>query len=399
MLGTSFNKHFRSSTFTRSLCSAVNSSSNYDNLVLVEERASSRTVILNRPHVLNALNTPMGILLNKLYESWERDPTVDFVVIKGNGRAFCSGGDVVKLYQLQNEGRVEECKECFRTLYSFMYHLATYLKPNVAILDGITMGGGAGISVHGSYRVATENTVFCVPEVLIGFHPDAGASYYLSRLPGYLGEYLALTADMLVGEEMFACGLATHYSPSRKLQAIEKQLSTLAAKDFSVMETFLARFNDPRSPNSSSVLHRMEMINKCFGHDTVEEIINVLEGEAARSKDKWCISTLKKLRSAPPLSLKVALRSIRKGRFQTLEQCFAREYRMSLQAITKQISNDFSEGVRARLVDKCFSPKWDPSSLEKVSEDMVDAYFSPINAYEPELDLSVVNFPEASQAC
>ncbi|XVF51762.1 hypothetical protein PTKIN_Ptkin04bG0210600 [Pterospermum kingtungense] len=364
MLGTSFNKHFRSSTFTRSLCSAVNSSSNYDNLVLVEERASSRTVILNRPHVLNALNTPMGILLNKLYESWERDPTVDFVVIKGNGRAFCSGGDVVKLYQLLNEGRVEECKECFRTLYSFMYHLATYLKPNVAILDGITMGGGAGISVHGSYRVATENTVFCVPEVLIGFHPDAGASYYLSRLPGYLGEYLALTADMLVGEEMFACGLATHYSPSR-LQAIEKQLSTFAAKDFSVMETFLARFNDPKCPNSSSVLHRMEMINKCFSHDTVEEIINALEGEAARSKDKWCISTLKKLRSAPPLSLKVALRS----------------------------------GVRARLVDKCFSPKWDPSSLEKVSEDMVDAYFSPINAYEPELDLSVVNFPEASQAC
>ncbi|XWS49118.1 hypothetical protein CRYUN_Cryun13aG0136300 [Craigia yunnanensis] len=339
-----------------------------------------------------------GILLYKLYESWERDPNVDFVVIKGNGRAFCSGGDVVKLYQLLNEGRVEECKECFSTFYSFMYLLGTYLKPHVSILDGITMGGGAGISVHGSYRVATDKTVFGIPEVLIGFHPDAGASYYLSRLPGYLGEYLALTCDTLTGEEMFACGLATHYSLSTKLQVIETQLSTLATKEFSVMETFLARYNDPRCPNSSSVLHRMEMLNKCFGHGTVEEIINALEAEAARSKDKWCISTLKKLRSAPPLSLKVSLRSIREGRFQTLEQCLAREYQMTVQAITRQISNDFSEGVRARLVDKCFAPKWNPSCLEKVSEDMVDAYFSPLNAYEPELELSM-NFREANLTC
>ncbi|KAK6251110.1 hypothetical protein SCA6_005115 [Theobroma cacao] len=380
-----FNKHRRFASFTRSLCS-LNSSSHYDNLILIEEKGSSRTVILNRPHVLNALTTPMGIFLHKLYKSWERDPTVDLVVIKGNGRAFCSGGDVVQLCQLINEGRVEECKECFRTFYSFVYLLGTYLKPHVAILDGITMGGGAGISVHGSYRVATDKTVFGVPEVLIGFHPDAGASYYLSRLPGYLGEYLALTGDTLTGEEMFACGLATHYSLSTKLPVIETQLSTSARKDFSVVETFLARYSHPRSPNSSSVLHRMEMLNKCFGHGTVEEIIAALEVEAARSKDKWCISTMKKLRAAPPLSLKVSLRSIREGRFQTLEQCLAREYQMTLQAITRQISNDFSEGVRARLVDKCFAPKWDPSCMEKVSEDMVDAYFSALSAYEPELE-------------
>ncbi|KAK6262880.1 hypothetical protein QUC31_008696 [Theobroma cacao] len=385
ILSAFFNKHRRFASFTRSLCS-FNSSSHYDNLILIEEKGSSRTVILNRPHVLNALTTPMGIFLNKLYKSWERDPTVDLVVIKGNGRAFCSGGDVVQLYQLINEGRVEECKECFRTFYSFVYLLGTYLKPQVAILDGITMGGGAGISVHGSYRVATDKTVFGVPEVLIGFHPDAGASYYLSRLPGYLGEYLALTGDTLTGEEMFACGLATHYSLSTKLPVIETQLSTSARKDFSVVETFLARYSHPRSPNSSSVLHRMEMLNKCFGHGTVEEIIAALEVEAARSKDKWCISTMKKLRAAPPLSLKVSLRSIREGRFQTLEQCLAREYQMTLQAITRQISNDFSEGVRARLVDKCFAPKWDPSCMEKVSEDMVDAYFSALSAYEPELE-------------
>ncbi|KDO61408.1 hypothetical protein CISIN_1g0419862mg, partial [Citrus sinensis] len=182
--------------------------------VLVEERANSRTVILNRPHVLNALNTSMVALLTKQYESWENNSGVDFVVIKGNGRSFCAGGDVVGAYRMLKEGRVEECKELFRTLYSFVYLVATYSKPHVAIMDGITMGGGAGIAVHASYRLATEKTVFAMPEVLIGFHPDVGSSYYLSRLPGHLGEYLGLTGATLSGEEMLFCGLATHYSLS-----------------------------------------------------------------------------------------------------------------------------------------------------------------------------------------
>ncbi|OMO52467.1 hypothetical protein COLO4_37154 [Corchorus olitorius] len=194
---------------------------------------------------------------------------------------------------------------------------------------------------------------------------------------------------------MFACGLATHYSPSTKLPIIETQLSSLATKDWSVVESFLAKYStDPKCPKSTSVLHRFEVLNKCFGHDTVEEIMEALEAESARSEDKWCVSTLKKLRAAPPLSLKVSLRSIREGRLQTLEECLHREYQMTVQAITRQISNDFSEGVRTRLVDKGSVPKWNPCCLEKVSEDMVDAYFSPLNAYEPELDL-FANFPEA----
>ncbi|KAJ6963145.1 3-hydroxyisobutyryl-CoA hydrolase-like protein 1 [Populus alba x Populus x berolinensis] len=189
------------------------------NQVLVERGTNSRVVILNRPHVLNALTSPMGHRLTKLYESWANDPLVDFIVLKGNGRAFCAGGDVVRLYRLINEGKIEECKDCFRTFYSFVFLLSTYLKPHVAILDGITMGGGAGISVHGSFRIATDKT---------------------------------------------------------SVPLIEEQLGKLAAKDFSVMETFLTRFGQTANPSERSVLHRMNTLNKCFGHATVEEIVDSL---------------------------------------------------------------------------------------------------------------------------
>uniref|UniRef100_A0A5B7BA93 3-hydroxyisobutyryl-CoA hydrolase n=1 Tax=Davidia involucrata TaxID=16924 RepID=A0A5B7BA93_DAVIN len=358
-----------------------------DNVVLVEGKASSRTAILNRPSVLNALNTTMGARLQKLYKCWEDNPDIGFVALKGSGRAFCAGGDIVSLYHLINEGNLEDCKEFFRTLYNFIYLLGTYLKPHVAILNGITMGGGAGVSIPGTFRVATDKTVFATPETLIGFHPDAGASFYLSHLPGYLGEYLALTGDKLNGVELIGCGLATHYSLSAKLPLIEEQLGKLVTDDLSVVETSLEKFGDLVYLDRTSVLHRIETLDKCFGHGTVEEIIDALESEAARTHDTWCISTLKKLKDASPLSLKVSLRSIREGRFQTLDQCLVREYRMSLQGISRQISEDFCEGIRARVVEKDFAPKWNPPSLEQVSKDMVDQYFSSLSEHEPKLEL------------
>ncbi|CAA0838316.1 3-hydroxyisobutyryl-CoA hydrolase-like protein 2-mitochondrial [Striga hermonthica] len=169
--------------------------------------------ILNRPSALNAITASMAARLNRLYESWEENSTIGFVMMKGGGEwPFCSGTDVVALYRMLNEGKTEECKALFQSLYKFVYVMGTYLKPHVAIMDGIVMGGGAGISLPGMFRVVSDRTVFSTPEVQIGFHPDAGASYYLSRLPGYLGEYLALTGEKLNGVEMMACGLATHYS-------------------------------------------------------------------------------------------------------------------------------------------------------------------------------------------
>ncbi|PNY03500.1 3-hydroxyisobutyryl-CoA hydrolase-like protein mitochondrial-like [Trifolium pratense] len=206
-------------------------------------------------------------------------------------------------------------------------------------------------------------------------------------LLSYAGEYLALTGEKLNGVEMVACGLATHYSLLARLPLIEEQLGNLVTDDPSVIEATLEQYGDLVHPDSSSVLQRLEIVDKCFCHDTVEEIVDAVEVAASETKDAWCISTLNRLKEASPLSLKVSLRSIREGRFQTLDQCLLREYRMTLQAISKQISGDFCEGVRARVVDKDMAPKWDPPTLEKVSQDMVDQYFLPLTEFEPDLEL------------
>ncbi|OMO61578.1 Crotonase superfamily [Corchorus capsularis] len=355
--------------------------------VLVEGKAKSRAAILNRPSALNALTEPMVARLKRLYESWEENSDIGFVLMKGSGRAFCSGIDAVTLYNLVNGGKVEECKRFFDTLYKFVYLQGTFLKPHVAILDGITMGCGGGISLPGMFRVVTDKTVFAHPETQLGFHPDAGASYYLSRLPGYLGEYLALTGEKLNGVEMIACGLATHYCLHARLTLIEERLGNLMSDDPKVIESSLAQYGDLVYPDRSSILHRFATIDKCFSHDTIEEIIDSLENEAAGAYDDWCKTVLRKMKEASPLSLKITLKSIREGRFQPLDQCLTREYRMSLAGISKRVSNDFSEGIRARLVDKDFAPKWDPPSLQEVSKDMVEYYFSPLGELEPELVL------------
>ncbi|CAA0838332.1 3-hydroxyisobutyryl-CoA hydrolase-like protein 2-mitochondrial [Striga hermonthica] len=358
--------------------------------VLVQGRANSRMAILNRPSALNAITASMAARLNRLYESWEENSTIGFVMMKGGGeRPFCSGTDVVALYRLFNEGKTEECKALFQSLYKFVYVMGTYLKPHLAIMDGIVMGGGAGISLPGMFRVVSDRTVFSTPEVQIGFHPDAGASYYLSRLPGYLGEYLALTGEKLNGVEMMACGLATHYSLKEKLPWIEERLGNLITDDRSVIESSLAQYGCLEYPDSRSVLHEIETIDSFFCYDTVEEIVEALENQASEPGNKWHTTVLNKIKEASPLSLKVTLQSVREGRFQTLDQCLTREYRTSLRFISKHISNDFTEGVRARLVDKDFAPKWGPPKLEDVTDDMVDSFFLPLGELELELNLPV----------
>ncbi|PQQ21026.1 3-hydroxyisobutyryl-CoA hydrolase-like protein 2 mitochondrial [Prunus yedoensis var. nudiflora] len=168
---------------------------------------------------------------------------------------------------------------------------------------------------------------------------------------------------------------------------VEERLGKLATDEPSVIETSLAQYGDLVYLNKRSILSKLEVVDRCFSHDTIEEIIDALEKEAADSYDEWCTTALKKLKEASPLSLIVSLRSIREGRFQSLDQCLAREYRISLNAISRRVSSDFFEGVRARLVDKDFAPKWDPPSLKEVSKDMVDCNFSPLSEFEPELEL------------
>ncbi|KAL3645870.1 hypothetical protein CASFOL_011050 [Castilleja foliolosa] len=361
-----------------------------EEMVPVEGKAVSRMAILNRPSALNAINDSMVTRLSKLYKAWEETSDVAFVMMKGGGqRPFCSGTDVVELYRLLNEGNTEQCKTFFQNLYKFVYVIGTYLKPHVGIMDGIVMGGGAGISLPGMFRIVTDRTVFSTPEVKIGFHPDAGASYYLSRLPGYLGECLALTGIQLSGPGMVAYGLATHYTLKERLPLVEERLGNLITDDPSFIDNCLVQYCNLEYPDQRSSHNELETINSIFNNDTVEDIVEALETEAIRTGNEWCTTVLNKIKEGSPLSLKVTLESIRRGRFQTLDQCLAREYRTSLKFISKDFSNDFLEGVRARLVDKDFTPKWSPHKLEDVTDDMVASFFAPLDKLEQELNLPV----------
>ncbi|KAK9750466.1 hypothetical protein RND81_02G199200 [Saponaria officinalis] len=355
--------------------------------VLVKTIGKCKVAILNRPQALNAIDNTVVVPLFRLYRSWETDPNVGIVIIKGNNQAFSAGGDVVKIYHKLIAGKLDECKNIFRVTYTLIHLTSCFCKPNVAIWNGLTVGSGSGISALSKFRVATDKTIFSLPETQIGLHPDSGASYYLPRLPGFLGEYVALTGDRLNGSELVVCGLATHYIHAKKIPLIEEKLAQLESNDLSAIRRLLDNYSEATQLHTKSILNRMAMINECFGCDSVEGIIAALEKISSGADEAWCKSVLKKLKTASPLCLKVALKSIRLGRSQTIEQCLVREYWMTVQAFHGVVSRDFYEGVRSRLVDKTFAPKWDPPSLNQVSEERVNQYFAPLSPTEPPLQL------------
>lgn len=254
--------------------------------------------------------------------------------------------------------------------------MATYSKPQVSFLNGIVMGGGAGASIHGRFRIATENSVFAMPETALGLFPDVGASYYLSRLPGFFGEYVGLTGARLDGAEMLACGLATHFVPSKKLSLLEEALCKVDSADATIISSIINHFSQYPSLKANSAYNRLDIIDKCFSRKTVEEIISVLESKAGEHKDEWITSTVQTLKKASPTSLKISLRSIREGRLEGVGDCLVREYRMVCCVMKGEVSKDFFEGCRALLLDKDKNPKWQPSRLELVTDEMVDQHFS-----------------------
>ncbi|KAF3650567.1 putative E3 ubiquitin-protein ligase PUB23-like [Capsicum annuum] len=232
--------------------------------------------------------------------------------------------------------------------------ISTYSKPQVSILNGIVMGGGLGLSVHGRFRVATEKSVCAIREAALGAFPDVGASYFYSRLPGFFGEYAGLTGARLDGAEMIACGLATHFVHSERLPFLEQTLAKVNKGDPDVISSIISLFSNIPKLKAESSYHkrvhsisllRMKIIDRCFSRRTIEEIISSLENEALNSKDDWISSTLQSLKKASPTSLKVSLRS----------------------------------GCRAILIDKDRNPKWEPSRLELIGDDDVELYFSKID--------------------
>ncbi|XP_073389562.1 3-hydroxyisobutyryl-CoA hydrolase 1 isoform X2 [Physcomitrium patens] len=356
--------------------------------VLVEESFAAKAAILNRPRKLNSLNENMIDRLLELYMKWEKDERVRMVIIAGAGRGFCAGGDVAVVYLLGKSGDKDRGNTFFGKEFRLNYILGTYEKTHVALLDGVVMGGGNGVSMHGKFRIATENTKFAMPETAIGLHPDIGASYFLSRLPGHLGEYLGLTGTRLDGADLLSCGLVTHFVPSKRLDDLVDRLGNLNSGDPDVVSSAIDEFCDVVCPGDKSPLHR-DAIDRCFGHDTVEEIVQALEIQAGRSEDEWYTNTLALLKKMSPISLKVALRSIREGRQQSLFQCLESDYRLVVHAVNATHSTDFYEGCRALLVDKDNKPKWSPPTLAEVTKEMVDDIFGPFHRGEKVSELLV----------
>ena len=330
--------------------------------VLFEIRGRAGGVTLNRPKALNALTRDMLVAFYKQVKAWDADPAVERIVIRGAGdRAFCAGGDVVSLYHAGKAGQ-DAFTRFFWDEYRADYLTSTLSKPYVALLDGIVMGGGVGLSVHGPYRVATEKTLFAMPETGIGLIPDVGGTHLLGHMPGKLGVYLGLLGERLKAADCLYAGIATHYVPSEKIPALAEALETKSGP----VDEILSRFHD--DPGAAPLAERQAEIDRYFAGDTVEDIVAAL-GEG----DAWAIGIRDRLLGLSPTSLKLTLRAVLAGAALDLAECLRQEYRIVCHI---RHGDDFYEGVRAQLVDKDRSPKWKPASLEDVAQDAIDRHFT-----------------------
>ena len=329
--------------------------------VITRHDGRAGRILLNRPKALNALNLTMIRAISHALQVWHDDPHVHLVVIEGTGeRAFCAGGDIRALRDNQLGGHRPAVDAFFTEEYALNHLIATYPKPYVALIDGICMGGGIGISVHAPYRVATEHAMFAMPETAIGFFPDIGATFFLPRLPDSLGVYLGLTGVRMQGADAVHAGLATHFTPRAELALLSK----LLAQDGVAA---LARHAVPLPPFSLA-RHRAS-IDHCFSTRTVPEIVRCLESEGS----EWAARTLDLLRQVSPSALFWTLHALHNGAELTLRAALDAEF-----ALTKTTMQhpDFAEGVRAMVIDKERNPRWQPARIEQVNPAAIAAMFA-----------------------
>jgi enoyl-CoA hydratase len=350
-----------------------------ENEILLERRGGVALVTMNRPKALNTLTLGMYRELDPDLLAWRRDPAVKAVIIRGaGGRAFCAGGDVRDLWAAgQGVKGPDDLKSVFfREEYRLIQRVHRFGKPYVALIDGITMGGGAGMSINGSHRVATEKTLFAMPETAIGLFPDVGTTHFLNRCPGPIGMYLALTGARLKAADLVYAGLATHHVPSARLDALVDELTHLAWRNgggHAQVDAVLERFAE--NPGTPPLAERRDAIDRCFAGTTVEAILAALAAEGT----EWATATRDALLRMSPTSLKVTHRQMTVGRDYDVEQALVLEYRLTQHMMEHP---DFFEGVRAVLVDKDQKPRWRPPTLAEVSEDDVASYFTSIGANE-----------------
>jgi enoyl-CoA hydratase len=354
--------------------------------IIFDHEGGVGTVLLNRPKALNAFTLDMYRRLEPMLHRWADDPAVHAVLIEGAGdRAFCAGGDVRRIYEAGKgiSGDPSFTSVFFAEEYRIILGIHRYKKPYIAIIDGITMGGGAGISVNGAYRVATEKTSFAMPETGIGLFPDVGATHFLNRCPGQIGRYLGLTGVRLGAADALYCGIATHFVPQERVPELKTALigtvwqpGTERAQVAAILPPFAT---DPGAP---PIAARRAMIDHCFAGDTVETILAALELETSRGETgdaAWAAETRALLLTKSPTSLRITLRQLIRGQGFDLAEALKLEYRMTQHVMA---AHDFYEGIRAVLVDKDQKPRWQPPSLAEIDDNAAEAYFAPLGAGE-----------------
>ncbi len=350
-----------------------------DDVLISSDRGVGR-IRLNRPQAIHALTTKMCQAMSEALLKWRIDSNIRAIVIDhAEGRGFCAGGDVVMLAR-SGAYDAEDAKHFFFAEYRLNHLLFTYPKPTVAIIDGITMGGGVGISLPCDYRVATENTRLAMPETGIGLFPDVGGGWYLSRLPGRVGQFMALTGARLDGAECHYLRLATHYVDHSSLEDLVDRIVTTPTRIKGVLGAASV------TPPDARIEHSLGQIGRLFASDRLEEILAALDSE----EGDWAKTELATLGTKSPLSCKVSLRLLAEGAGRA---SFADEMRAEYALAGRIVrTHDFREGVRALLIDKDNNPQWDPARPEDVTDEMLDVLFAPL----PETE-AWTPFPETAQ--
>lgn len=340
--------------------------------ILTRIEGHAGTISLNRPGAIHALTLPMVHAMTEALLKWKDDDAVKCVIIDhAEGRGFCAGGDIAFLRNSALNDNGESGRKFFHDEYQLNHLLFTYPKPVVAFMDGITMGGGVGISQPARFRVATENTRFAMPETGIGLFPDVGGGWYLSRLEGRVGQFLALTGARLDGAECLALGLATHYLSSDSLAEAKARIAT---EDIERIDGILGTLS--ATPPEARIVSNILAINRHFASDRYEDILASLEDDDS----DWAMKELATLRTKSPQTCKVALRQLATSAgLDDFADNMRMEYRIGSRVLVRP---DFAEGVRAVIVDKDNDPKWNPATAEGVSDELLDAIFAPLPPQE-----------------
>jgi enoyl-CoA hydratase len=375
-----------------------------------DRRGAAGIVTLHRPAALNAVTLAMVRALAAQLEAWRHDGAVSRVIVTAQGRVFSAGGDLRQIYEAGRAGRQQDSIAFWREEYALNTAIKRYPKPYVALIDGLVMGGGVGVSVHGSHRVAGDHFAFAMPEVGIGFFPDVGATWFLPRLPGEIGTWCALTGERLDAADGVATGVATHRVDSGRFGDLADALCGAVSVD-----AILAAFAQPPSPsplvgegrgggsggdgtnapraptptpdpspqgggekNGGPVMARRVVIDRIFAAPTVEDILTRLDAEASTGGGDapWARAAAAAIRAKAPLSMKIALEQMRRDRDWSFEECMRAEFRIVSRVAYGQ---DFYEGIRAVIIDKDNRPRWRPATLAEVSDEDVARHFAPLD--------------------